>query len=324
MKLYLIPLLIISIFLSLVFGEVVIPLNYLINPPGVYRIIVFDIRIPTVISTALIGATLAVSGAILQSLLRNPLLDPYISGTSSGGAFGAVLSYFLLAFNLPFSQIIYISPLVAFLFALLATLLTISIGRRGITSMVVGGVVISYIFSSLLTIMITLLETRFPQIPPLTFWLLGEITITNWSFVLLLIILSSLMIYFALINSRKIDLVSISDEMSYSKGINPNLFRMLWITIISIVVSLIVSETGIIGFIGIIVPHIVRKISSGSSSDLIPNSSLLGSSVMLLSNVVSNGVFGFKIPVTVITSLLASPIIILILVRGFDAEGGQR
>ncbi|AWR94172.1 iron ABC transporter permease [Acidianus brierleyi] len=314
--------LMLSFLLSLIYGSVKIPIQDIFRPEGVYKIIFLEIRLPTVISAAIIGAVLSISGAIMQLLLRNPLLDPYISGTASGGAFGAVLSYFLLAFNLPFSWIIYVSPVIAFVFALFSTFLTIAIGRKGgVYGIVIGGVVISYIFSSLITILLTFMEIRYPQVPPLVFWLLGDIQVIGWNYVIILALLSFSIIFLAIKFSRKIDLASISDEMAYSSGLNPSKFRIFWISIISIITGYIVSQVGIIGFIGIIVPHIVRRFFSGSSTQLIPFSALLGSSVLLLSNLVADGSLGFKIPITAITSLIASPIIIYVLVKGIANQG---
>lgn len=310
-------LLLLAFFLSLIYGQVYIPPHEIFSPSGYYKVILFEIRIPTTIASILIGASLAVSGAIMQILLRNPLIDPYISGTSSGGAFGAVLAYFLLAFNLPFSWIIYISPVIAFAFALISTFITLIIGRRaGIYGIVIGGVVVSYVFSSLITFMLTELQTRFPQIPPLTFWLLGSIQVVGYSYDIILLALTLVLILLAYYEGRRMDAVHISDELAYARGINPNKFRTFWILLVSIVVSYIVSEVGIIGFVGIIVPHIVRRFSSGSAKSLIPLSALLGSSIMTLSNVIANGAFGYLFPDTAITSILAAPIIVYVLVRG--------
>ncbi|EWG07908.1 MAG: transport system permease [Candidatus Aramenus sulfurataquae] len=311
-----------SFLLATLFGSVYIPLGELFAPQGVYKEILLDIRLPTVVSAALIGASIAVSGAVLQLLLRNPIVDPYITGTASGGAFGAVLAYFLLAFGLPFSWVIYFSPLVAFVFALFSTLVTIAIGRRGgVYGIVVGGVVVSYLFSSLITIMLVLIELRFPQVPPLTFWLLGDVQVVGWEFVVTLALLVSILLSVGIAQARKIDLVSISDEMSYARGVNPSRFRVFWVVMISLVTAFIVSQVGIVGFVGIVVPHIIRKFAGGSATTLVPFSALLGASTLLLSNVVADGALGVKIPITPITAILAFPVIVCALVRGVANQG---
>ncbi|MFP3218884.1 MAG: iron ABC transporter permease [Acidianus sp.] len=312
----------ISFILSLIYGQIYIPFSEIISPHGFYYTILFRIRLPTVIASALIGASLSIAGAIMQLLLRNPLMDPYVSGTASGGAFGAVLAYFLLAFNLPFGWLIYISPLIAFFFSLLATVITLAIGKKtGVYGIIIGGVVVSYLFSSMLTMLLEAIEYKYPQVPPPLFWLLGEIQIVGYEFDEALGTLVFLLIIFSIIESRKLDLVHISDELSFAKKVNPNRYRMLWIIFLSIIVGLIVSQVGIIGFIGIIVPHIVRRTIGGNSSTLIPFSAILGSSIMMLSNIIASGALGFVIPVTAITSVLASPIIIYVLVKGRVSEG---
>ncbi|MFP3205376.1 MAG: iron ABC transporter permease [Metallosphaera yellowstonensis] len=317
-------LLAVSFLLGIIFGEVYIPPQYLFFPRGVYLEILLYIRLPTVFASAMIGAILAVSGAVMQLLLRNPLMDPYVSGTASGGAFGAVLTYFLLAFNLPFSWIIYISPVIAFLFALLSTVLTLLIGRRtGVYGLVIGGVVVSYIFSSLITVMLTFLEIRYPQVPPLYFWLLGDVELVGWENDAILLVLLILLLGLGTYTARLIDLASISDDMTFSKDVNPNNFRLLWIGLMSIAVGFIVSLVGIVGFVGIIVPHIVRRFHSGSATRLIPESSVLGAAITVLSESDLNGALGVKIPITAITALIAAPIIIYLLVRAVANSGIQ-
>jgi len=310
----------VSFILGLLYGEVRLSFSQILHPHGAYSIILYDIRLPTVISAMLIGILISLSGAVLQHLLKNPLVDPYIAGTASGGEFGAVLSYFLLAFNLPFSWLIYFQPIVAFVTATAATLITMSIGRKGnIYAIVVGGIVVSYIFSSLTTILLVIFQEKYPQIPPITFWLLGEIEIVGWRDVIILSILSALFVLLALKFSRALDLVSISDEMSYTHKINPGRQRLFWLLLVSLINAYIVSIAGIIGFIGIIVPHIARRID-GSMRSLSIYSPLVGATIMEFSNIISRGLFETIIPLTAITALLASPIILSILVKVNDNQ----
>ncbi len=298
------------------YGDVKIPLYEIFSPRGVYSYILYNIRLPTIVATFSIGIILSVSGAILQMLLRNPLVDSYISGTASGGAFGAVLSYFFLVFNLPFSWIIYFQPFLAFISALLATFITVIIGRKtGILGLIIGGVLVSFIFSSLMTLLLSVLSIKYPQIPPLTFWLLGDISVVGWTNVLILLILSIILIYFSIRKSRLIDLVSISDEISFAHGINPNKERIIWLIIISLMVAYCVSVAGIIGFLGIIVPHIVRRLIGGNTKVLVLYSSVLGSEILLASRLISEGTFGYFIPLTAIMSIIGAPIMISALVK---------
>ncbi|WP_016730182.1 FecCD family ABC transporter permease [Saccharolobus islandicus] len=307
---------IISFLLGLIYGDVTIPISEIFHPSGVYAYILLNIRLPTLTVAILIGAILSTSGAVLQMLLRNPLVDPYISGTASGGAFGAVITYLLLMLNLPFSWIIYFQPFVAFFTATLATLITIMIGKKsGYLGLVIGGVLVSFIFSSLVTVILSVMSAKYPQIPPLTFWLLGDISVVGWFNAIILSLFAILLLYFSLSNSRLIDLLSISDEISYSQGVNPNKQRVFWLLFISLVVAYCVSIAGIIGFLGIIVPHIIRRLIGGNTSQLVMYSSLLGSTILILSNILSHGIFGYFIPLTALLSIMGAPIMIFALVR---------
>jgi iron complex transport system permease protein len=268
-KVFFILLFFLSFFLSIIYGETYIPPSELINPTGVYSIILENIRLPTVIATALIGSSLAICGAVLQILLRNPLMDPYISGTASGGAFGAVLSYFLLVFNLPFAFLIYISPIIAFVFAMIATLLALAIGKRtGVYGLIIGGVVITFVFSAFVTILVTFISIKYPFMPSVTFWLQGEIIAINWYEDSILFTLTIILVLLGIRDARKEDLVAISDEMAYARGINTNRYRIFWISVVSIISAYIVSIVGIIGLCGNNCATIVRR-AIGESTTLI-------------------------------------------------------
>jgi iron complex transport system permease protein len=313
----LVILLFLSLVVALMYGEVYIPPATLIHPHGAYRVIIDDIRLPTVFAAAMIGVCLAISGAIMQMLLRNPLMDPYVSGTASGGAFGAVLAYFLLVFNMPFAFLVYASPIMAFGFGLLSTFITMAIGRRtGVYGLVVGGVVVSFIFSAAVTILTTLISNRLPFVPSVAFWLQGQIAVVGWRGDAGLLALTVVITVLGLKHARRIDLVAISDEMSHARGVNPNSYRRLWVIVVSLVSGYIVSLVGIVGFVGIIVPHIVRRVLGGSTTVLVPYSALLGAPILLLANTLSDGLLGTIIPVTAITSLVAAPIIVYVMVKG--------
>jgi iron complex transport system permease protein len=306
----------VSAFASLVLGAVYIPPSLFEVSP--YSFIIYSIRIPTTISTSMIGADLALSGLVLQMLLRNPVMDPYVSGTASGAGFGAVLSYLLLAFSFPVLIVEEVSPFLAFIFSVTATLLTLAIGKKGDTySLVIGGVVISYLFSALIIVGELAISKVTPQVPSLLFFLFGEIDDVTWTDTVILINATLILSYFTYALGRKIDVLTLSDEVSFSKGINPRRYRFLVIGLVSAVVSIDVSIGGIIGFLGVISPHIVRGIIGGrSTSSLVLPVSLLGSSILLLSNVISRGALGFSIPLTAVTSLIAVPVITSILRRG--------
>lgn len=308
---------IITFIASLIYGSVYVPIRYLFRHEYPYSFIIYQIRFPTSISTLFIGADLAVSGLILQKLLKNPLMDPYISGTSSGAAFGATLSYIFLLFGIPLAYIFYIAPLTAFLFASIATLITILIGKSGdVYRLVIAGIAVSYIFSSLIMFEISILQEKVPELPSVYFWIFGYINYINYTEMVLTVVISLIFLAFTMKYARIIDLVAISDEMSFAHKVNPNRFRLLWVLAISLLISMIISFTGIIGFVGLMTPHLVRGFLGGRSSYTeIPYVAMMGGMILLVSKIISKGAFGFTVPITAVTAILAFPIIIYVLVR---------
>jgi iron complex transport system permease protein len=287
---------------------------------GPYSVIVYGIRLPAAIAAALIGSTLAVSGAVMQTLYRNPLLDPYITGTASGAAFGALLAYVLVIAGLsPAYMLLYQVPL-AFLFAAAASVATLAVGRGNIYATVIGGVAVSYIFSAATTIGLSYLSSRLPQIPPLAFWLFGYIDYVSYKADALLAAATAGLIAAAVKEARRMDLVAISDELAHVRRIRPDRYRLLWISAISLSTALIVSQVGVVGFLGLMVPHMARMaLRNGSATAVVPASAALGAPVLLASDALARGLLGFSIPVTAITSVLSAPVIILAL-----AHAGKR
>ncbi|MGC9118879.1 MAG: FecCD family ABC transporter permease [Thermoproteus sp.] len=287
---------------------------------GPYSVIVYGIRLPAAIAAALIGSTLAVSGAVMQTLYRNPLLDPYITGTASGAAFGALLAYVLVIAGLsPAYMLLYQVPL-AFLFAAAASVATLAVGRGNIYATVIGGVAVSYIFSAATTIGLSYLSSRLPQIPPLAFWLFGYIDYVSYKADALLAAATAGLIAAAVKEARRMDLVAISDELAHVRRVRPDRYRLLWISAISLSTALIVSQVGVVGFLGLMVPHMARMaLRNGSATAVVPASAALGAPVLLASDALARGLLGFSIPVTAITSVLSAPVIILAL-----AHAGKR
>ncbi len=200
---------------------------------------------------------------------------------------------------------------------MVATAMTLVIGRKGDTySLVIGGVVVSYFFSALIILSESVISRITPEVPPLLFFLFGEIDDVSWTETAILFNVTLALGYLCYIIGRKIDVLSLSDEISFSKSINPGRYRLLIIVLVSAVVSVDVSVGGIIGFLGIISPHIMRGVLGGRSTvSMVVPVSLLGSSVLLLSNVISRGALGFTLPLTAVTSLIAVPVITSILRR---------
>lgn len=298
-------------------GAVLVPPDKLLAG-GPYSVIVWGIRLPAAAAAALIGSILAVSGAVMQILYRNPLLDPYITGTASGAAFGALLAYLLAAAGQAYF-FLYQVPL-AFFFAAAASVVTLAVGRGNVYATVIAGVAVSYLFSAATTIGLSYLSSRVPQIPPLAFWLFGYIDYVPYRVDAVLAAMAAALTIAAVKEARRMDLIAISDEMAKVRRIRPDGYRLAWISAISLSTALIVSQVGVIGFVGLMVPHVARlALRNGSATAVIPASAALGAPVLLASDAVARGLLGFSVPVTAITSIFSVPVIILVL-----AHGGKR
>ena len=294
---------------SIYYGEVVIPFDKLGD--STYAYIANSIRIPTILASAAVGVVLAVSGVLLQSAFRNYLADPYISGTASGGAFGAVLG-FLAALFIPVGDLFLFQQALAFTFAVLATLATLALGSRsrGPYGVLIAGVLMSFLFSALIMILVQYLLTIFPRVPPIDYWLFGQIYVVGYTKVWVSLAAAAVITAFALKYARLTDLLVINDEMVYSHGVDPNRFRLVLLLVSSLAVSLVVSNFGIIGFVGLMVPNLIRMIAPVGTRDAVLQSLLLSPAIMIISDDISRNFFGQFLPLSAVTSLMSFPVFV--------------
>ena len=285
--------------------------------------IIFKLRLPRIFLATLIGAVLSISGLVYQTLLKNPLAEPFTLGISSGASFGAALAIFISDFFLnhrlplfPFSLIGgSISIFIIFLFSL----------KRNISlfTILFIGVCISFFFNAFITLFLSLLGNRSYEI---LLWTFGTFVNTPNLYIFLLYfalcIIGALVIFF---HSNHLDAFYLSDDVTKSLGINTNLTRGVLFTITSFLTILAVSFCGIIGFVGLIVPHLSRIIFGQNHKILIPASAILGSIILLISDDLARtivGVFtkyGKELPIGVITSLFGAPFFLYFLLKYKDS-----
>jgi iron complex transport system permease protein len=310
-------LLILNILFSISIGPVRIPFDsvistifyYFMGDPynRIYMLIIFYIRMPRVFLAVLIGAVLAISGLITQTIFRNPLGDPYLTGIASGAALGASIGFLISPFV--------VEPL-AFAFAMLAVFITFIISRvDGEFSpeiMILAGIAVSFLFSALASYLIYLKEVNLRGV---LFWLLGGLYGANWNDVFYLtiacLILFPLILYFV----PEFDLMLMGDEQAKSMGVNTKRVKLITLLSSSIITSFAVSMVGIIGFIGLVSPHIGRKIIGESHRFLLPASILIGANLLLASDTIARSNPGGEIPVGIITSFVGAPLLIYLLIR---------
>lgn len=273
----------------------------------------FNLRLPRVILALIIGAGLALSGEGLQLTLKNPLADPYIIGISAGASFGAVLSLIL---NQSFRVSINME-LSAFIFSLISTFLVYFIAKRGgkasVTSLILSGVIISFLFNALVTLLVTF---AWKNILTIHFWALGSLASANWTDVLKILPAVILeYIIFALLK-RKMLILSSGEEHAISLGIKPERLKFIIFFTVSFVCSLMVSSAGIIGFVGLIIPHTVRLAVRIDKKIELPTVAIIGGVFLIICDTIARtAARPAEIPLGAITALIGAPFFIILLKR---------
>lgn len=274
------------------------------------KIIIFQIRFPRVLTAIFAGGGLAVAGAILQAIIRNPLAEPYILGISSGSAFGAVVSIAIVgSFSFAFT------PFFSFIGSGSVTILVYLLGKRkgiiDINTMLLSGIMIGAFFSALIIIIITLSNEPVKNV---LFWLLGNLANVNLKQSILISIVVLIFTVLTFIHSYRLNLIATGEEIATQLGIDAELTKKTSYFVASILTAVIVSITGIIGFIGLVVPHICRRIFSVDYRLLIPTSFLTGAMTLLLADVIARVIlYPNELPVGSITALFGAPLFIYLL-----------
>lgn len=282
--------------------------------------ILFSIRLPRIALGMLVGAALSMSGAAYQGVFRNPLADPYLLGVSAGAGFGATLA---LGTGLdlgwgPFGAV----PAAAFLGALAAITGAAVIARgagRAPATLLLGGIAIAALFAAAQTYLLQQLsETRAREVLS---WLFGQLSTSGWGSVGLLAPYVAVCGAVLLMHQRHLDVLRVGDDEARSLGLNPTRSRTIIIIAASLVTAAAVSVSGLIAFVGLIVPHVVRLTISHSYRVIVPLSALIGAAFLAFVDMGARTLVApAELPVGVITAFLGAPFFALILWRGKAAS----
>ena len=313
---------IIFVLLNLSFGSVKISIIEVLkvllglSNDAVAKRIIFDLRLPRVVSSMIVGSGLACIGNTFQGLLKNPLIDPYLLGISAGASFGTVLSLFLgeLIGTFWFKKLYILN----FLFAILASFIPLMIAKRGkrvlITELVLAGVVIGTLFSSG-TILLIVLSRR--NITHISTWLFGSFSGLGWDDVTVMVIPALIFIAISYAFWNELNAMALGEEEAMVSGVNTERLKVFLYIIGSLTTAFFVSRTGAIGFIGLIVPHMARRIVGANYKHSIPASAMIGGIILPLCDTLSRSLFSpTELPVGVITALLGAPMMIFLLKSG--------
>ncbi len=280
--------------------------------PEFYETIIFKVRLPRILLSIIVGIGLAVSGVVFQGLLRNPLADPYILGTSSGAALGASI-----ALLLGLDSFVYSLPLIAFLFSLLSLMLVYTIsssgGRIQLQVLLLAGVIVSTFLAALVMLIMSLAKRETHEI---IFWIMGNLGETNYTFIKIVgifVLLGSGLIY---IFARELNIICLGEEKARYLGIEIEKLKKILFVITSLIVGAVVSISGMIGFVGLIIPHILRLIVGPDHRILIPASALVGAIFLIISDTLARTIAApVEIPVGIITALFGAPFFIFLLAK---------
>jgi iron complex transport system permease protein len=288
----------------------------LVSPEGVppeVLTIVRVIRLPRVLMALVAGAGLAVAGVVFQAILKNPLADPFILGVSSGAALGTVIG----------SLVGWLSPIWGDrLFAFVGALVTVLIVFRAArlkerlypNTMLLVGVIINSFFSAAIMCIISLAKAD--RIQSIFFWLMGDLSLVSYGSVALVAVVTlaaSVVIYYY---ARPMNLFLFGEESAASLGVDVERTKRVLFVVASIVTAAVVSSVGVIGFVGLIIPHMVRMVTGPDHRVLVPASILLGGAFLVVSDTAARTIVSpLELPVGVLTALLGSPFFIYLLRR---------
>jgi iron complex transport system permease protein len=273
--------------------------------------IFWQIRMPRVLVAALVGAELAVAGVILQDLFLNPLTDPYVTGVSSGAALGATIGIVLHWSSLPWMAVL----------ALVGGLGTLVIvwmaarrrGRIDIFVLLLAGVTISYLASAVVTV---LMIRANQDMHAIVYWLMGSFSGRGWSEVEIALAALPFMIV-PLFFTREMDILLQGEKRALELGVEVERTKRLLLVTAGVLTAIAVSVSGIIGFVGLVVPHIVRLLVGPGHRSLLPVSLLVGASMMVVADLLSRTVIApNEIPVGVVTTFVGAPLFVYLLRRG--------
>lgn len=279
----------------------------------VYETIVWNVRMPRIIAALLVGSSLSVAGATYQGLFKNPMVSPDILGASAGASVGAC---FMMLLN----QNGIIIQVAAFAFGLFAVSLTYSLSKAisksadMVLMLVLCGLIVSTLFQAFVSIIKYVADTE-SQLPEITYWLMGSIAKVTYTDIKFFLIPFTLGVVPIMLIRWQLNVMSFGEDEAKAMGVNTRAIRLLCIICSTLLTAGVVSIAGTVGWVGLMIPHLVRFIVGPNNGRLLPMSFLTGALFMLIVDNVCRSALAYEIPLGVLTSLLGAPFFILILYK---------
>lgn len=312
---------ILIIFISITQGSVKIPLSEVLNIffnnnekliSASHKYIIFNLRIPRTISALVVGMSLAISGAVFQTLFKNPLTEPYLLGVSSGAALGvAIASVFNLLVFIPG---IWSTFFFAFIFALLTSILIFSLAGKNRSSLLIlllSGLAINFFLSALNSLLLYFNRDKLQNI---IYWQMGSFSLSSYEKIIFTLPIMIIIILFILSKTKELDVLLLSDDTALSIGLDVKKQRIILLLLTTLLTSICVGLAGTIGFVGLIIPHIVKLIFGIKHKFVLPLSLYVGAIFTLLCDIISRTLINnTEIPIGIITALFGAPFFLYIL-----------
>ncbi len=285
------------------------------RPAGIADALVLDLRLPRVVLAALVGMCLAAAGTLYQALFRNPLADPYILGVSSGAGLGATLALVAGA-GLGVSAFVAV-PVAAFAGAVASIAIVVAMtarrGRLDMLSLLLAGVAVSYTLAAVTSFVMVFSRQTMQQV---VFWMMGGLQTASWAYVVVVAVMLAVGLAAPLLYTRDLDVMLLGDERAAQLGIDVERFKLVMLVAASLMVAAAVSVSGLIGFVGLMTPHMARLVLGPDHRRLLPVSVLAGGVVLVLADLAARVVLApVELPVGIVTAVLGGPFFVWLLLQ---------
>ncbi len=277
---------------------------------------IFNNVMPGVIMALVAGAGLALAGTVMQSMMENPLADAYTTGISSGACLGAVVAIIM---GYSYSTVIAGAGIVinAFIGSLVPAVIIILMIRyvgNSPSTIILIGTALTFFFNSMVTLI--MMTSSAESLQDAYIWQVGSVTNASWSDMPLMIVMCIASAVLVQISSNKLNIMALGEKSAKSLGLDVVQFRMLCIILTSVLIASIISFTGVIGFIGLVAPHITRFLVGGDNRFVVPGSIIMGSTILVVADLISRMLMTFgNIPLGVVMSFIGAPVFLYLIIR---------
>jgi iron complex transport system permease protein len=290
------------------------------------EMIIWNIRLPRVLLAFCIGASLALAGAAFQGLLRNPLADPYTIGVSSGASLGAVLVLFFQVSIAGFGS--FTLPVVAIIFGLISLFIVFGLVRLSskslaIETIILAGIIVSAFIGSIVSLIISLSDRE--SMTQIIYWLYGSVGMRGWSHIQLILPFMLIGTFILIYHYRELNALAMGEDAAGHIGVDVKKGKTFVLIGASLLTGSAVAVSGSIGFVGLVIPHLIRLVTGPNHRHVLPLSMLVGGAFLILADLMARTIIAPKeLPIGVITALIGAPVFALLLIRERFGKGANK